>query len=325
MKPLRSGLGLVILILSHARSGDSLLDSFFNQILPRIEERNFTESFYLNSRISLHSLNSSLQNNFPDIDSNLFTSDELTTISNNVSDSSKSLCVLHLQYIIKKLWRNEKETSLLVFIDSFAKPVPSVRNGNVNWHGNRKQCESASIVIESDLKSQSNFGGKYCRAEWNTQIGSDQPFKHFTGVCIPDTCNREDFNHTKAFLERLFFLKISEKSYITEINCRGEDNFRIDSIIFYSVCLGLLFLGISGTIYDQCREKTPESKQTDAKLPILSIFSIPRNWRSLDGKKVPKNDILIIHYIRGIAAALVVLFHTGGGLIIILFMIGVQS
>ncbi|XP_074594808.1 regulator of hypoxia-inducible factor 1-like [Brevipalpus obovatus] len=314
MKFVESGLWLVILIISQSRSGNSLLDGFFNQILPSIPDANFTQSFYLTSRISLLSLNSSLQNNTSDTILRLPTFHGPTNKSNNVSDSLESLCLLHLQYIIRKLWTNKRDTSLLSFIDSFAKPVPSVRNGNVNWHGNQMQCESTNVPFELESKPSSNFGGKYCRAEWSTDIGSDQSFKHYTGICVPSTCTREDFEYMKAFLEEFFFLKISEGSQVTEISCTGDNKIRIDSIIFYLICLSVIFLGILSTIYDRRREKTSERKQKGLKLSIFSIFSIPRNWKSLDGQKVSKNDILIIHYIRGISAVLVVLFHVGGGL-----------
>ncbi|XP_074594527.1 O-acyltransferase like protein-like [Brevipalpus obovatus] len=313
MKSLKSGGLLIILILLHSRLGDSVVEVLFNKLLPWIEEKSFTKSFYLGSRISLLSLNSSLDNNnFTKFGSHSSALDRLSKVLNDNPISSRDLCPNHLQTIIERLKTNKRDTSILSFIDSFAKPVPGVRNGNVNWHGNQIQCESTNIPFESESKSPSNFGGKYCRAEWSTDIGSDQSFKHYTGICVPSTCTREDFEYMKAFLEEFFFLKISEGSQVIEISCTGDDKIRIDSIIFYLICLSVIFLGILSTIYDRRREKTSESKQKGLKLSIFSIFSIPRNWKSLDGQRVSKNDILIIHYIRGISAILVALSHIGG-------------
>lgn len=315
MNILESGLWLIILILSHSSSGDSVVEVLFNKLLPWLEEDNFTKSFYLGSRISLLSLNSSLENNSTGLDSFPSILDRSSTVLDNELSSAKNLCPFHLQGILKRLWTNQRDTSILSFVDSFAKPVPGVRNGNTNWHGNQMQCESTSVSFESDSRSKdsklpSSFGGKYCKAEWSTQIGSDLSYKHYTGVCIPNTCIEKDFDYMEAFLEQFFFLKISEESKVMQISCKGDNEPGPDTIIFYLICFSLVFVGISRTIFD--RYKTFQTKNSDLKPSIFSIFSIPQNWKSLDGQRIPKNDILIIHYLRGISATLVALFHIGG-------------
>ncbi|XP_074594543.1 uncharacterized protein LOC141849928 [Brevipalpus obovatus] len=314
----KCGLCLVILqVLPLSVCAINDVELLVNRVLPWFEEESFAESFYLNSRISLLSLTSPLQANTNDTILRSPTLDGLTTITNDVSDRSKSSCAIHLQYILTKLWTNQRDASLLSFIDSFAKPVPGIRNGNLNWHGNQMQCESSIISLKFDSEYPSKFGGKYCKAEWGTKFGSGHVLKHFTGVCLPDSCSGKDFEYMKSFLEKFFFLKISDRSHVEEIGCTPESKMGVDSIIFYSICISFIFLGILSTIYDQNHEKSiknVDKNSNEVKPSILSIFSIPRNWRSLDGRRVSKNDILIVHYIRGVAAFIVAFFHVGGGL-----------
>ncbi|XP_074594984.1 uncharacterized protein LOC141850302 [Brevipalpus obovatus] len=318
------GLCLVILVLLQVQvssvSSIALVQVILNRVLPWFEEESFAESFYLNSRISLLSLTSPLQANTNDTILRLSTLDGLTTITNNVSDRSKSSCASHLQYILTKLWTNQRDASLLSFIDSFAKPVPGIRNGNLNWHGNQMQCESSIISLKFDSEYPSKFGGKYCKAEWGTKFGSGHVLKHFTGVCLPDSCSGKDFEYMKSFLEKFFFLKISEQSFVEEISCIGEEILGIDYTLFCSTCIGLIFLGIFVTAFHQSNgriSKIEEKQSSDTESSILSIFSIPLNLQSLDGRLVSKDEIFIIHYFRGIAAIQVVLSHNVAALVTI--------
>ncbi|XP_074605199.1 nose resistant to fluoxetine protein 6-like [Brevipalpus obovatus] len=306
MESLRSGVLMVILMLLSSSYIDGVLEVIFNKVLPRFEGESFAKSFYLSSRVSLLPLNLFLQNS-TGIAFHSPVLDELSAFSREKESTlSKSSCAFHLKYIIETIWSNQGDTSVLGFLDSFAKPAPGVIGGNLDWNGNQRQCESTSV----SSGSRSNFVGKYCKAEWRTKFDSNHSLSHYTGICVPSTCSGKDFEYLKLFLEKFFFLKISEKSKVVEISCKGETNLTIDSIIFYLICFGLILLGIMSTVYEKYFEKTPKKSKENSGPSIFSIFSIPRNWKSLDGRRVSKNDILIIHYIKSFAAVLVTLFHS---------------
>ncbi|XP_074603278.1 uncharacterized protein LOC141856754 [Brevipalpus obovatus] len=273
-----------------------------NRFLPSIESDSFAQSYYLNSRISFLTLNTSFQKDTTDT---IFYS---SGSSNVISISSRSLCAIHLQAIIEKIRTAQHEVGTLDFLDSFAKPGPGIRNGNLNWHGNRLQCESTRISMDSSETRSSTFHGKYCQARWNTQLASGHPLSHSTGVCIPNTCHDEDFRYLKAFLEKFFFLKISGSSRVSEISCKEEKFLQNGTIIFYCLCFGLLTLGIFSTIYDYFVQK-PEVTTRNIGQSVWTFFSIPRNLASLSGENVSENDVLIIRYVRAMCAIVVVVAH----------------
>lgn len=310
MKSLTSGVLLIILISSLSGYVDSVAEVVLNRAFPRFEEESFTKSFYLGSRIPLIWLNSS-QSNLTDIifhSPRLDQSSAVQNVQNGESLSSENLCFSHLEYIIETIWSNRGDAFVLAFLDSFAKPVPGVKDGNLDWPGNQKQCES--IIVSSGSGSKPTFGGKYCRAEWRTTFNINRSLSHYTGICVPNTCDEIDFHYVKSFLEKFFFLKVSENSRVEEISCAGEVPQGVDTIVFKSICFGLILLGIMSTIHGKYFEKTAKKSQERSKPSIFSIFSIPQNWQSLDGRKVSKNEILIIHHIRGSIALLIALFHS---------------
>lgn len=301
---------LLILIIVCSESTDGLLEILLNRAVPWLEKESFAKSFYLGSKISLLSLKSASESNITDSILHSPTLDGVMLDPNHVSDGLGSLCAIHLQFIIKKLWTNQRDASILSFIDSFAKPPPAVMNGNLNWHGDQMQCESTNITLESNSEA---FGGKYCKAEWNTSFYSGYPLRHYTGVCMPSSCREKDFELMKVFLDKFFFLKISEHSRLINVDCVEKNGITIDLVIFYSIVFGLVILGILSTIYDRFFESSTQNKNSEpSKFSMLSIFSIPRNFQSLNGRKVSKNDILIIHYIRGFSIILVVIGHCVG-------------
>lgn len=280
---------------------------FLNKLIPWIEGKNFAQTFYLNSRISLIPLDTSVQS---DSNETIFNQLQINGSSDLFQHSPISLCAVHLQVIITKLWSNQHDIFLLSFIDSFAKPVAGIRNGNLNWYGNQMQCESTNISMNPSDADSSSFGGKYCRVEWNTQLTSQQSLNHYTEVCVPNSCSSGDFDHLKIFLEKFFFLKLSDSSYVSEISCKEEHETGETTLVFYCICIILLALGILSTFYQYFTQRTGSKKNfVDSRVSFLGSFSIPQGLRSLNGDCVSRNDILIIHYIRGSCAIILVLVH----------------
>ena len=121
---------LVILLLALSKPTETNIEVLLKKALPSIESETFAKTFYLNSRFSHLSLNSSENKAIGDVNSNL--SLDVFVFSSESQNVSSSLCDFHLQNIIKRLQTNQRDASLLTFLDSFAKPVPGVMNGNLN-------------------------------------------------------------------------------------------------------------------------------------------------------------------------------------------------
>lgn len=282
---------------------ESKRNVLFNKVLPWIDGLSFAQLFDVSTKVS-----SSLEDprKFSDDFTIKFPLESSEVKCREILAKSKNTCALHLHHILKKLGDNKKEISLITFIDSFAKPSAGIRNGNLDWIGHERQCEMTRVMVPSSPDAMKSFQGKYCRAEWNTSIGSNY-LTHSTGICIPNSCGTRDVRYLKIFLKEFSFLKISQQSHVSTISCKKGDELDANLTIFYSICFILILFGIFSSIYDKFSSKN--TKIMDTKLSILSAFSIHRNWHSLYHDKVSKNQIIIIDYVRALCTLLLIFWH----------------
>lgn len=304
----------VIFLIVLCQQVNCMRSLLFNRALLWIEGNKFAQSFYYGSKPTSTLTPSLVVDTLENASLKSFQPGSSTSPETGCREflaRSGDICAVHLHHILKKLDANQGEISLITFIDSFAKPLAGVRSGNLDWNGHSPQCESTSVSVQLDQGGASNFKGKYCKIEWHTPLDSNHSLMHSTGVCIPSSCGKGDIKYLKLFLEDFSFLKISQQSHITKISCNERNSDDKKMMIFYTILSTLILLGILSTAYGKLFAKNIESRKNldDTRSLIILAFSINRNWATLFDDEVPRDQIIIIDYVKGVCALLLVFWH----------------